>query len=83
MTGQADTHYSVAVHQEDGVFWAEVTDLPGCFASGETLDELWEALQEAIGLYLAEHSTQTNAVPATPPPRASMQLDAIRILVPA
>ena len=27
-------------------------ELPGCFASGATLDELREALAEAIGLYL-------------------------------
>jgi predicted RNase H-like HicB family nuclease len=34
-------------------WWAEVEDLPGCFASGDTLEELEEALIEAISLYLS------------------------------
>lgn len=46
--------YDVTVHPEDdGSFWAEVTELPGCFASGDDLPELWQALAEAIGLYLS------------------------------
>jgi predicted RNase H-like HicB family nuclease len=39
------------VHEEDGSFWAEVPSCPGLFASGETLDELVEALREAWSLY--------------------------------
>jgi predicted RNase H-like HicB family nuclease len=42
------------IHAEDGVYWAEVKELPGCFAAGETLDELFEALQEGISLCLDE-----------------------------
>ena len=43
--------YTARVHsEEDGSLWAEVVELPGCFASGDTLDELWEALQEAVAL---------------------------------
>lgn len=45
--------FTVNLHQEeDGSFWAEVVELPGCFASGADLDELREALEEAISLYL-------------------------------
>jgi predicted RNase H-like HicB family nuclease len=41
------------IHEEDdGTFWAEVKELPGCFASGHTLDELREALGEAIAMCL-------------------------------
>ncbi len=43
---------TVIVHRERESFWSEVTELPGCFASGGTLDELHEALAESIGLYL-------------------------------
>jgi predicted RNase H-like HicB family nuclease len=43
---------TVVVHQERGSFWAEVTELPGCFASGRTVAELVPALAEAVGLYL-------------------------------
>jgi predicted RNase H-like HicB family nuclease len=41
-----------AVHHEDGTYWAEVADLPGLFATGDTLDELLEALMEAYVLYV-------------------------------
>lgn len=45
--------YVVRVNQDDdGGFWAEVLELPGCFATGDTLDELREALEESIALYL-------------------------------
>lgn len=35
------------------MFWAEVLDLPGCFASAESLVELRDALAESIGMYLS------------------------------
>jgi hypothetical protein len=37
---------------EDRVFWCEVETLPGCFASGRTIDELREAATEAVRLVL-------------------------------
>jgi predicted RNase H-like HicB family nuclease len=30
----------------------EVPELPGCFAAGETLDELFASLREGIKLYI-------------------------------
>jgi predicted RNase H-like HicB family nuclease len=45
---------TVRIHSEDGGYWADVPDLPGCFATGDTLDELFESLREGIALYLAE-----------------------------
>ena len=39
---------TVRVHEEQGSFWAEVVELPGCFASGDTLDELRTGLDEAV-----------------------------------
>jgi predicted RNase H-like HicB family nuclease len=42
------------IHSEGGGYWAEVKELPGCFASGDTLDELLEALREGIALCLDE-----------------------------
>ena len=47
--------FTVQVNHEDGSFWAEVIELPGCFATGDTLDELRESLQEAIALYLHDN----------------------------
>ena len=47
--------YTVRIHREAGHdLWAEVLELPGCFASGRTIGELREALGEAISLYLSE-----------------------------
>jgi predicted RNase H-like HicB family nuclease len=43
---------------EDGSYWARVEALPGCFASGDTLDELFESLEEGIALYLADEGKQ-------------------------
>jgi predicted RNase H-like HicB family nuclease len=46
------------IHLEEGSYWADVPELPGCFASGDTLDELFESLQEGIALYLADEGEQ-------------------------
>lgn len=48
----------VVVHREPPGYWAEVSGLEGCFASGVTLDELLAALQEAVSLYLGEHEPE-------------------------
>lgn len=43
----------VDVHRENGSYWAEVRELPGCFAAGDTTAELIQSVEEAISLYLA------------------------------
>lgn len=51
--------YTVRIHHEEGEQpWAEVVELPGCFASGRDMAELSENLAEAIGVYLSTASTQ-------------------------
>jgi len=48
--------YTVIVHEEkaeEGGYWAEVEELPGCFASGDTLDELEDDVKAAIEQHLA------------------------------
>lgn len=50
---------TVTVRLEDDSFWATVEELPGVFATGDTLDELRESLTEGIALYL---STPENPV---------------------
>jgi predicted RNase H-like HicB family nuclease len=47
------------IHIEEGSYWADVPELPGCFASGDTLDELFESLQEGVSLYLADEGEQS------------------------
>lgn len=42
----------VEIDHEDGMYWAHIKELPGCFASGLTLGELTEALESNVALYL-------------------------------
>ena len=52
---------TVRVHREPGEdLWAEVDELPGCFASGRDMNELTEALTEAVSLYLSEPGNPVN-----------------------
>jgi predicted RNase H-like HicB family nuclease len=46
--------FHIEVHRDDQDLWAEVSELPGCFATGETLAGLMEALEEAVALYLSD-----------------------------
>jgi len=49
--------YNVIVHEaEEGGYWAEVPDLPGCVTEADTLDELKEMLKDAISVYLADET---------------------------
>ena len=46
--------YTILVHEaEEGGFWAEVGELAGCFAAGDTLDELESDVKGAIETYIA------------------------------
>jgi predicted RNase H-like HicB family nuclease len=45
---------TVVIREEGPGYWSQISELPGCFASGRSLDELRSALGEAIGLYLFE-----------------------------
>ena len=39
----------VVIHEaEEGGYWVEVPALPGCATQGETMEELFENLREAI-----------------------------------
>jgi predicted RNase H-like HicB family nuclease len=41
--------FTVVIHKEPtGGFWGEVPALPGCYAQGETTEELLANLKEAI-----------------------------------
>ena len=42
------------IRLEEGSYWADVPALPGCFASGHDLNELFDSLQEGIELYLSD-----------------------------
>ena len=51
-------NFHAVIHEEDdGSYWAEVKELPGCFASGFSMEELQEALFEAMQMWLPEGIT--------------------------
>lgn len=80
------TEYIIRVHgEDDGSLWAEVLDLPGCFASGDSLNELKEALEEAISLYLADDPEAGKLGELAPAAVAHkpMQVGEMRVVVPA
>jgi len=53
------------IRLEEGSYWADVPALPGCFASGHDLDELFDSLREGIELYLSDEQTEL-ATPERP-----------------
>jgi len=77
--------YIVKVHEEEnGSLWAEVLELPGCFASGGNLEELREALEEAISLYLLDEPEGGKLEgPLAPAPQPHMEVGEMRVKVPA
>jgi predicted RNase H-like HicB family nuclease len=41
--------YTVILHPaEEGGYWAEVPALPGCFSQGESVEEAFRNIKEAI-----------------------------------
>jgi predicted RNase H-like HicB family nuclease len=69
---------TVEIHNADGVLWGQVVELPGVFATGDDLDELTEALGEAIALY----QTKTESAPAKakPAPRRRYRVDRMTLV---
>jgi predicted RNase H-like HicB family nuclease len=69
--------FHALIHEEDGSYWAEVKELPGCFASGHDLEELKEAVIEAITLYRAD----ADAPEKTRVGKTGAHVDEMRVLV--
>ena len=46
--------YQIKFHRENGLFWGEFPDLPGCFTQGETKKIFLQNAREALSLYLEE-----------------------------
>jgi predicted RNase H-like HicB family nuclease len=45
--------FTVKVYRaEEGGYWAECSELPGCFTQGETIPEVRRNARDAISLYL-------------------------------
>lgn len=44
--------YPAIFHQEEGAYWVEFPDLPGCQSFGDTLNETMAGAQEALEAYV-------------------------------
>ena len=56
--------YVLVIHQaEEGGYWAEVPALDGCFAQGETLEELLEDARVAIASHLEALNADGQPIP--------------------
>ena len=54
---------TVLVHDaEEGGYWAEVPEFPGCVSQGDTLDELEGNIREAIEAWLASEREDGNVI---------------------
>ena len=61
------TQYPVEIIKTDDGFFASVPDLDGCMTQGDTIEEVWTNIQEAIGLWI--ETAQKNGLPIPPPSR--------------
>lgn len=45
-------HYAIVIEKGEGNYGAYVPDLPGCVATGQTVEETERSIQEAIEFHL-------------------------------
>ena len=50
--------FSAIFHKEDGSYWVEFPDLPGCHTYGDSIEETTANAYEALSGYLAALSEQ-------------------------
>ena len=48
--------YTIIIHkdEQEGGYWGECPELPGCYSQGESINELMHNMREAIELYLED-----------------------------
>jgi len=71
----------VQVHRGRDGYWAQVTEWPGCFATGRTWGELIEALEESIGLCIGPEEQDEPTPVALRILAMELEVDADRPLV--
>ena len=53
--GRMKKAYTIIVHKEDNVYWAECPELEGCFAQANSIEELKKLMTNSIYLYSNNH----------------------------
>jgi predicted RNase H-like HicB family nuclease len=61
-----ERHLHVKIRQEDGSYWATVDEYPGVLATGDSLEELRQSLEEGIRLMKAAPGEDLPSVRLSP-----------------
>ena len=67
------SRYAVVIEHADGNLSAYVPDLPGCVATGATIDEVTTNLAETIALHV--QSLRDHGEPVPPPSSTTRMVD--------
>lgn len=56
--------YTVVIHPaEEGGYWCEVPALPGCYSQGETIEDTFANVKEAIALHIDSLREDNQEIP--------------------
>lgn len=58
------TSYTVLIERGDGAYSAYLPDLPGCVATGTSIDEVDQLIREAVALHVESLRTHGESLPA-------------------
>ena len=69
--------YPAIFHKEEGSYWVEFPDPPGCQTFGDTLAETMEDAQEALAAYLVTLLSDGTPIPAPSPIQACIGISCV------
>jgi predicted RNase H-like HicB family nuclease len=69
----AVTRYGVVIEKADGNYSAYAPDLPGCVATGETVESAEREIQKAIAFHI--EGLRRDGLPVPPPPTCAEYVD--------
>jgi len=71
--------YHFKIHKEAMGFWAECIEIPGCVTEGDSKEELFTNMQDALNTYLEEPEDSQHLAPL---PKASVKLSRTIVEIP-
>ena len=72
-------NYTVVIEKADNNYSAYVPDLPGCVATGATLDEMKEMIREAIEFHVEGMLLHGETIPPSTTQTCEVDVDVARI----
>jgi predicted RNase H-like HicB family nuclease len=71
--------YHFKIHKEGNGFWAQCLEIPGCMTQGDSKEELFENMKEALNTCIEEQGDSDYVVPM---PSSTQKLSASVIAIP-